>query len=70
MGRCFAPKLYGETGAADAAGPSSFPRAAEITWTARCRTFDVPARQTVTLTPYFDSNGLMSVGRSFSAIVV
>ena len=45
-------------------------RFAEASATVRCSTFEVPARHTVTLIPYFASKGLMRVGRSFSAIVV
>ena len=37
---------------------------------ARCSTLSVPARHTLTLTPYFSSKGLTIAGRSFSAIVV
>ena len=36
----------------------------------RCSTLSVPARQMTTLTPYFASKGLISVGWSFSAKVV
>jgi len=43
---------------------------ARVSVTARCSTLSVPARHTFTFTPYFSSNGLMIVGRSFSAIVV
>src|SRR5258708_6737221 len=36
----------------------------------RCSPLSVPARHTFTFTPYLLSNGLMSVGWSFSANVV
>jgi len=36
----------------------------------RWSTLSVPARQMLTLTPYFASKGLISVGWSFSAKVV
>jgi hypothetical protein len=45
-------------------------RAAAASATVRCSTLSVPARQTVTLTPYFASKGSTSVEMSFSAIVV